>query len=64
MNSLELLIAEQDLDEVACLNALQGDSGLISDLCVTAADVAGRDCFMACVWVEANKDRFEKVLLI
>lgn len=51
------LITREFLDEIAVLNGLT-DAGLISDLCVTAKDVASKDCFRACQWVLLNKKRF------
>jgi len=59
MNSLEQLLSRERLDEVAALNAIQSETNLISDLCVRAADVAGKDCFAACQWILENKERFE-----
>jgi hypothetical protein len=41
MNKLQKLIKDNDLNETEVLNELQ-DNGIISDLCVSAADVA--DC--------------------
>jgi hypothetical protein len=57
VNSLCLLISKLGLDEVRVLNALQGEAGLISDNCVTAADVAGLNCFHACAWVLEHQER-------
>lgn len=51
MNSLELTIRKLELNEVAVMNALQGQTNLISDNCMNAADVAPKDCFRACQWV-------------
>ena len=59
MNSLCSLITMLGLDETKVLNALQGYAGLISDNCVTAADVAGKDCFVACSWVLENQERLK-----
>jgi hypothetical protein len=41
MNKLQKLIKDNDLNETEVLNELQ-DNGIISDLCVSATDVA--DC--------------------
>jgi hypothetical protein len=57
MNSLTQLIARLNLDETRVMNALQGETNLISDNCVTAADVAGLNCFRACEWVIEQQAR-------
>lgn len=53
MNLLEQHIADNALSPDAAMNALQ-DAGIISDLCVTPADVANADCFPAIVWLDDN----------
>lgn len=60
MNLLSQLISRLNLDELKVMNALQIEVGLISDLCVTAEDVADKDCSRACYWVEKNQKRFTK----
>lgn len=55
MNSLIKLIVHLNLDEARVMNALQCQTNLISDNCVTAADVAGLNCFRACEWVLENQ---------
>jgi hypothetical protein len=57
MNSLCSLISMLGLSEVAVMNGLQGEAGLVSDLCVNASDVAGLNCYRACEWVLANQER-------
>lgn len=57
MTSLQQLVSKLSLDESRVLCALQGESGLVSDLCLTLGDVAGADCFTACSWVLANQER-------
>ena len=57
MNSLQSLIQILNLDETRVMNALQGEAGLVSDNCVSAGDVAGVNCFVACSWVLEHKDR-------
>lgn len=49
-----------NLDETRFLNALQGEVGLISDLCVTVEDVHVDDRFRAVIWVIANQNRFRQ----
>jgi hypothetical protein len=46
MNTLEFALAENKHDEKWAMNLLQAH-GIISDNCVTAADVAAPDCFDA-----------------
>ena len=58
MTSLQLLIQDLHLNECEVLNALQGEAGLISDLCVTASDVGGEDIGRAVNWVINNRNRF------
>ena len=53
MNPLEQYIADNALDPKAAMNFLQ-DAGIISDLCVTPADVANADCANAIVALKAN----------
>lgn len=53
MNPLEQYIADNALDPKAAMNFLQ-DAGIISDLCVTPADVANADCANAVAALEAN----------
>ena len=43
MNELQRWLRENGVDETQAMNALQ-DSGPISDLCVTAADVPDWQC--------------------
>lgn len=50
MTSLQLLIQDLNLSEVDVMNQLQ-DHGIISDLCVWAADVGGGDRLLAVDWV-------------
>lgn len=54
MNSLEIYIREQNLDPGEVMDTLQ-DHGLISDNCVTPADVFGADNFRAIVFLYQHK---------
>lgn len=53
--SLTIFIRRAGLNEVKALNALT-EAGLISDLCVNAADVASCDCFAACLFLQNTLD--------
>jgi len=53
MNSLETYLKSHGLEEVETLNKLQ-DFGKVSDLCVTAADVAEADCKRAIAFLETE----------
>jgi hypothetical protein len=61
LNSLEQLICDRKLDQVEVMNVLQGETNLVSDLCVSAADVAAKDCFRACQFALANEDRLKLI---
>lgn len=54
MNSLEIYIREQNIDPGEVMDTLQ-DHGLISDNCVTPADVFGADNFRAIVFLDKHK---------
>ena len=60
MNSLTKLISHHNLDEQAVLNYLQGEAGVISDLCLGAEDVAGVNCFLACSVVLSHLEMFQQ----
>lgn len=51
MNKLQRYIADSEWTELEAMNLLQERSGLISDCCVWAADVAGSDCEKAVQWL-------------
>lgn len=59
MNSLEVYIREQGLNPSEVMDTLQAHS-LISDNCVTPADVFGADNFRAIVFLDKTKTQKKK----
>lgn len=54
MNALERFCREQGWDEKEAMNRLQ-EHGIVSDLAVTAADVAAVDCERAVAWLKEQR---------
>jgi len=55
MNALQEHIAANNLNEVEVLNQLQSEATVISDLCLTAADVWRDDTETAVRWLKMQK---------
>lgn len=53
-NQLENFVSNNRIDPVETMNRLQG-AGVVSDLCVTLADVAPADCAAAVAWLLKNQ---------
>ena len=47
-------LAQNGLDALTVMNALQSETHLIADECVDASDVAGKDAWKAIEWVKRN----------
>jgi len=58
MNSLEKYITEQQLNPDIAMNELM-EAGLVSDNAVNPADVASRDCFAACKFLELSRKNLQ-----
>lgn len=59
MNSLEIYIREQGLNPAEVMDTLQAHC-LVSDNCVTPADVFGADNFRAIVFLDKTKTQKKK----
>lgn len=54
MNALEQYLKDHRINPVVALDALQ-DHGIVSDLAITAADVASEDCVRAIQFLEHER---------